>query len=93
MTDITSTEAITKFADGAISKTQHAADTANAFLRSGVDTVLQTSQQLSEGAQNATAKTVHFIQDEPIKAVLIAAATGAVLMALVSMVSRSPVRA
>ena len=93
MIDNNSTESTAKFTDGAISKTQHAADAANAFLRSGVDTVLHTSQQLSEGAQSATAKTVHYIQDEPIKAVLIAAATGAALMALVSMMSRSPVRA
>ena len=33
--------------------------------------------------------TVGYIKDEPVKSMLIAAATGAALMALVSMMSRS----
>ena len=78
-----------KFVDGALSKTQHATDVANAFLKNGVDSVLQTTHQLRDSAQHATDKTTHFIREEPIKSVLIAAATGAVLMALVGMVSRS----
>ena len=45
--------------------------------------------QLRDQASDVTDTTVRYIQTEPFKAVLIAAATGAALMALVSMVSRS----
>lgn len=85
-------ESLAKFADGSISKTQQAADATNAFLRSGVDTVLETSQQLRHGAQEVSTKTVNYIRDEPVKSVLMAAATGAVLMALFSLVRRAPAR-
>ena len=92
MTEINSPESITKFADGALSRTQHAADAANAFLKNSVDSVVQTTHQLRDSAQNATDRTTHFIREEPIKSVLIAAATGAALMALVSLASRSSAR-
>lgn len=64
MTESNSQKSVVKFVEGAMSKTQHAADS-----------------------------TTHYIREEPIKSVLIAAATGAVLMALVGLVSRSPGRA
>ena len=92
MNENMSQEPAVKFVDAALSRTQHATDAANTFLKNGVDTVLQTSQQVSESVQNATAKTTHYIREEPIKSVLIAAATGAVLMALVALVSRSSAR-
>ena len=92
MIDNSTLEPIAKFADGASSKTQHAADATNAFLKNGVDSLLQTTNHLRDGAQQATDRTTLFIREEPIKSVLIAAATGAVLMALVGMVSRSPGR-
>jgi hypothetical protein len=40
-------------------------------------------------AGHASDNTVHYIQHEPVKAVLLAAVTGAALMALVSLISRS----
>ena len=92
MTEMNSSEPIVKFADGAISNTQHAADAANAFLKSSVDSVVHKSQQLRDSAIQASDKTTHYIREEPIKAVLIAAATGAVLMALVGLMGRSPRR-
>ena len=88
MNENLSQEPALKFLDGALTKTQSASDAANALLKSGLDTVVQTSQQVSESVHTATAKTTHFIREEPIKSVLIAAATGAVLMALVGLVSR-----
>jgi len=93
MTQTNTQDSVVKFVDGALSKTQLAADAANALLKSGVDSVVQTTNQLRDGAQQATVKTSNYIREEPIKSVLIAAATGAVLMALVGLVSRSPGRA
>ena len=48
--------------------------------------------QLREQASHTTEATVRYIQRDPLKAVLIAAASGAALMALVSLLSRSHTR-
>ena len=53
-----------------------------------MEAVRDTSQQLREKAMLATDSTVGYIKDEPIKSMLIAAATGALLMGLVSMMGR-----
>lgn len=55
----------------------------------GADAVRHTTQQLRDSADAATTRTRDYIKDEPMKSVLIAAATGAALMALVSLVSHS----
>jgi ElaB/YqjD/DUF883 family membrane-anchored ribosome-binding protein len=57
--------------------------------RRGVEVVRDTSAQVRSKAVHATDTTVGYIKDEPIKAVLIAAATGAALMALIGLFSRS----
>jgi ElaB/YqjD/DUF883 family membrane-anchored ribosome-binding protein len=62
---------------------------AEAAARRGMEAVRDTSQQLRERASVATDSTVGYIKDEPIKSMLIAAATGAVLMGLVNMMGRS----
>ena len=62
---------------------------AEAAARRGMDAVRDTSQQLREKAAQASDMTVAYVKDEPIKAMLIAAATGAVLMGIVSLMSRS----
>lgn len=59
------------------------------MARKSADTVRETSAQLRDRAAKAQEQTVDYIKDEPVKAMLIAAATGAALMALVSMASRS----
>lgn len=61
-----------------------ARDQVSALVQRGVDSVHDTSQQLRDRAQHASDKTVNYVRDEPIKAILIAAATGAALMALIS---------
>ena len=66
-----------------------ASDQASAFARRGVNAVRDGSQHLRDTAQRATDGTVMYIKDEPLKSMLIAAATGAALMALVGMLSRS----
>jgi ElaB/YqjD/DUF883 family membrane-anchored ribosome-binding protein len=61
----------------------------SALTQRGVDGVRETSQHLREKTRDAADGTVQYIKDEPVKAMLIAAATGAALMALVSLISRS----
>ena len=62
---------------------------AEAAARRGADAVKESTAQLREKALRAQDTTVGYIKDEPVKSMLIAAATGAALMALVSMMSRS----
>ncbi len=66
-----------------------ASDQASALTQRGVNAVRESSQQLRDTAQRASDSTVMYIKDEPLKSMLIAAATGAALMALVGMLSRS----
>ena len=56
------------------------------LARRGIDAARERSQQLRDTALRATDSTVGYIKDEPVKAMLIAAATGAALMALVSLI-------
>lgn len=62
---------------------------ASALAQRGMDAVRDTSQQVRERALRVGDGTVGYIRDEPVKSVLIAAATGAVLVALVSLMGRS----
>ncbi len=62
---------------------------AEAAARRGMEAVRDTSQQLREKAVQASDMTVAYVKDEPVKAMLIAAATGALLMGLISMMGRS----
>ena len=66
-----------------------AGEQASALVQRGVDTVRETSQQLQDSAQRASNTTVKYIKDEPVKSMLIAAATGAALMALVGLMGRN----
>ena len=62
---------------------------ATAIVQGGMDSVREASQQVRDRAQHATDSAVGYIKDEPVKAMLIAAATGAALMALISLMSHS----
>ena len=62
---------------------------AEAAARRGMEAVRDTSQQLRDRALRASDSTVGYIKDEPIKSMLIAAATGALLMGLISLMTRS----
>ncbi|CAN5708360.1 hypothetical protein BH11PSE8_BH11PSE8_03780 [soil metagenome] len=57
--------------------------------RKSADALRDTTQQLRDKALNVSDQTVGYIKDEPVKAMLIAAATGAALMALVGLLGRS----
>ena len=66
-----------------------ASEQAAALAQRGIDAVRASSQQVRDKAVQATDVTAGYIRNDPIKAVLIAAATGAALMALVGLLSRS----
>jgi ElaB/YqjD/DUF883 family membrane-anchored ribosome-binding protein len=55
----------------------------------GMEVMRDSTQQLRERAQRAGDTTVAYVKDEPVKSMLIAAATGAVLMGLISLMGRS----
>ncbi len=60
-----------------------------ALARRGVDAVRDSSQHLRDRAMRASDHTLGYIKDEPVKSMLIAAAAGAALMALVGLLTRS----
>jgi ElaB/YqjD/DUF883 family membrane-anchored ribosome-binding protein len=62
---------------------------AEAVAHRSADAVRDTASQLRERALRASDTTAGYIRDEPVKAILIAAATGAALMALATLASRS----
>jgi ElaB/YqjD/DUF883 family membrane-anchored ribosome-binding protein len=70
-----------------------AAEQASAFATRGVDAVRQGSQQVRARAQQASLSTVNYVKGEPVKAMLIAAATGAALLAIVRLLTRPRDRA
>ena len=80
-------------ADQALASAQSAADQAltgvSNAIDKGVDRVREATHQVRDGAVRATEGTSNYIRHDPIKSVLIAAATGAALMALVSLLTRS----
>jgi ElaB/YqjD/DUF883 family membrane-anchored ribosome-binding protein len=80
----------------AVKATQHAANGALDALQGAVhdlrrqaaplfDSVRDGTHQLRVKAAHASEDTVNYIKHEPVKSMLIAAATGAALMALISL--------
>jgi ElaB/YqjD/DUF883 family membrane-anchored ribosome-binding protein len=61
---------------------------AEELARRSADVVRDRSADMKDRAVRASDATIGYIKDEPVKAILIAAATGAALMALVSLLSR-----
>lgn len=64
-------------------------DQAQKLLQQGREVFNNTTQRVREKAAQASDMAIDYTKDEPIKALLIAAATGALLMGLVSMMARS----
>ena len=65
------------------------AEQAGALAQRSVDALRDGTQQLRDKALRASDSTVNYVKEEPVKAMLIAAATGAALMALVNLMSGS----
>jgi len=70
-------------------KPSHLIEQASAMANRGMDSVRDTSHLLRVKAEHASDTTVNYIREEPVKSVLIAAAAGATLLALVNLVARS----
>jgi len=66
-----------------------ASEQASALAQRGVSALRDTSQGLRDGAVQASDRATLYVKEEPLKAMLIAAATGAALMALVGLLTRS----
>ena len=66
-----------------------AGDQAQKLMQQGREKLNDASQIVREKAVQATDVAVGYTKDEPVKAMLIAAAAGALLMGLVSMMARS----
>jgi len=65
------------------------AERASALAHQGADTVRERSHQLSDSAHRVADGTRHYVQDQPVKSLLIAAATGAALMGLLAFLAGS----
>lgn len=89
MFDNKSLEQVGSLADQAVQSADHAIKSTQRVAQDALDSMRDTSRQLRDQAQHASDRTVDYIRDDPIKAMLIAAATGAALMALVNLVSHS----
>lgn len=82
-------EAVHETHDKAAPKLVHLAERAEALARRSADAVRDGTQQVREKAVMASDRTIAYIKDEPVKAVLIAAAAGAAMVVLANMISRS----
>ncbi len=75
--------------DRAAPKLVRMAEQAENLVRRGSDVLREGSHQVRARAVMASDHTIAYIRDEPVKAVLIAAAAGAAMLALLSLMSRS----
>lgn len=66
-----------------------ASEQVSAMAHRGLHSVRDTSQQLRDQAQRVSDNTVSYVRVEPVKSMLMAAATGAALMALFTLLSHS----
>jgi ElaB/YqjD/DUF883 family membrane-anchored ribosome-binding protein len=74
---------------GAVPMMTNAIEQADDALQSGMDSVRQRTAQLRNQADHANQVALGYIRQEPVKSILIAAATGAALMAVLSLLNRS----
>ncbi|MDH5255074.1 MAG: hypothetical protein OEW72_04075 [Gammaproteobacteria bacterium] len=66
-----------------------AADRAGALVSRSAKAVREGSRQARASARQASVSTATYVRDEPVKSMLLAAATGAALLALVNLLARS----
>lgn len=76
-------------ADSAIHSTQYATNKAFDKLSGGVETLRGRAGPLMEKVSSKADAGKHYIEEQPMKSLLIAAATGAALAALLSWMGRS----
>jgi ElaB/YqjD/DUF883 family membrane-anchored ribosome-binding protein len=68
---------------------KHANNEMGSLAHRGMASVQETSKLVQEQALKARQSAEQYISNDPVKALLIAAASGAALMALISLASRS----
>jgi ElaB/YqjD/DUF883 family membrane-anchored ribosome-binding protein len=68
---------------------ERASERARDLAQRSADTVRDRSLQVRDKARRAGDSTVTYIRDEPVKSVLVAAAAGAIAVALLSWLRRS----
>lgn len=76
------TEQANGIAEQATPLLKRATEQASALAHQGIDS-------LRSNAQHATDSTVNYIREQPVKSMLIAAASGAALLALANLISHS----
>lgn len=81
--------AVREMQHDAVPVIERATARAGDIAQRGIEAVRGSSRQLRDTALDASDRTVAYIKAEPVKSVLIAAATGAALMALLNLVGRS----
>lgn len=81
-------EQATAMAERGVSAIREGSQRATKFAERGASAVRESSQRLLDRADQASTATVGYIRDEPMKAMLMAAAAGAAVGALVSLLSR-----
>jgi len=74
---------------GAVPMMTNAIEQADEALQSGVNSVRHQAAQIRNQADHANQVALGYIRQEPVKSILIAAATGAALMAVLSLLNRS----
>ena len=75
--------------DQAAPKLDEVTHRASELAQHGVQSVRDTGRHLRASAVQVSESTVQYVRDEPVKSMLIAAATGALLMALVGLLARN----
>ncbi len=71
---------------------ERAAGCASAVVHDGMDAVRERSSQLSDAAHRVADGTRSRVREEPVRSLLIAAAAGAVVMALLASMARTSPR-
>ncbi len=75
--------------DGLSNQAHNLQQDASHLGQKGMQAMRDGTHQLRDSAQRASDGTLEYVKAEPVKSLLIAAATGAALMALIGLMSRS----
>ena len=79
-----------RMTDAAVKEATRISDLARDWMQRYARTAMDAAGTVRDQALVANERTQRYVRDEPVKAVLIAAATGAVVTGLLMMATRSP---
>lgn len=83
-----SSDSVNRLSDKFSTSVDNASTQANSMAFHGIDSIRHSMQEMQEKLRLSSAGAVTYIQHEPVKSVLMAAATGAALMGLISLIRR-----